>query len=364
MQPPFTPFGRPLFSPLSRLSRRHFLAGTSAALAAPSILRPGRALAEVGSLSFLTYGGLYADTQREAVLDPFAEATGISVNTMAGRDAISALITDSSTDNPAYDLVVLSDVELHIALRQGGLLAELDPANLPHLPEIAEIANALPYSVGVSLNPWGIAYNTDSPAQPRGWADLWAYESPERIVIQQPAAGSARLFNLCAAAIAGGGTWRDVDEIGFAKVKELREKGAQVADLGTSLSLFQNGDVDVLPMYNNETFALADGGFPAAFVFPEDGIFSFGVWLAIPKTLPPDRKAAAERLIDAFLDPAAQTRMAIGVNDGPTNPNAEIPPELAERILTPEKLSRTLQLDWDYIVDNQDRWIDRWNREV
>lgn len=345
-------------------TRRGFMLAASAALAVPYGLRGRAARAEVGSLSFLTYGGLYADTQREAVLDPFTDATGIGVQTVAGRDAISALITDSESDNPAYDLVVLSDVELHVAMRQGGLLAELDTANLPHLPDIAEVAQSLPYSVCVSLNPWGIAYNTDSPAKPKGWADLWAYPSPERTVLQQPAAGSARLFNLCAAAIAGGGTWRDVDEIGFAKVKELREGGCQIADLGTSLSLFQNGDVDILPMYNNETFSLADGGFPAAFVFPEDGIFSFGVWLGIPKNLPADRKAAAEKLIDAFLDPEAQARMATGVNDGPTNRKTEVPAELAARILTPEKLPQTVQLDWDYIVENQDRWIDRWNREV
>ena len=64
------------------------------------------------------------------------------------------------------------------------------------------------------------------------------------------------------------------------------------------------------------------------------------------------------------LSREAQARMATGVNDGPTNRKTEIPAELAARILTPEKLPQTVQLDWDYIVENQDRWIDRWNREV
>lgn len=346
------------------MGRRRLLSLAQAGVLATIAGAAGRSAAAAGSVTFLTYGGLYGDNQKKAMVEPFTTATGIAVDMVSGKDAIPALIGDVRQSTPTHDVIALADLELYTAIQQGGLLAPLDVGALSNLADLPPVAKAMPHAVNVEFDPWGIMYRTDKMEKPTSWRAVLEPASPGRTAFQRPTAGSGTFYNLIAAAMAAGGTQADVLTKGLPKIKALRGSGAQFVDFGASLTLLQNDSIDLAPMYNNEAFFLADQGLPVDFAFPSEGVFPIGVWLAMPTNIPAERKAVAMRFIDHMISASPQVAMARLMYTGPTNLRAELEPALAARVLTGATIDRAAELDWPDLVRNQQAWLDAWNREI
>jgi putative spermidine/putrescine transport system substrate-binding protein len=347
----------------TRLSRRTLLRASAAAAAA---LVPIRGIAQdAGSITFLTYGGIYGDNQRAAMVESFTEATGIAVDMVSGRDAVPALMGDTTQSTPSHDVIAFSDLEIRSAIGQGGLLAEIDPDVVANVADLPDEAKLMPFAVNIEFDPWGLMYRTDKMDPPTSWRDLFEPKiDPGRVAFQRPEPGSATFYNLIAAAVAAGGGMTDVESLGVPLIRALRDKGAQFVDFAASLALTQNDGIDLAPMYNNEAYFLQDQGLPVDFVFPEEGVFPIGVWLGMPANLPPERKAAAEAFVNHMISPEPQVAMAKLMYTGPTNIRATVDDELRRKILLASDISRAYPIDWDLFVANQSAWLDLWNREI
>ena len=350
--------------PAAPLSRRTLLRASAAAAATTGLLG-SRATAQANSVTFLTYGGIYGDNQRQAMVSSFEEASSISVNMTEGRDAVPALVGDVRQSEPSHDVIAFSDLEVRSVIEQGGLLAEIEPKAVPNVDDLAKEAKLLPGAVNIEFDPWGLMYRTDKMDPPTSWRDLFepAIE-PRRVAFQRPTPGSATFYNLLAAAVAAGGGIDDVEGMGFPLVKSLRDAGAQFVDFSASLALAQNDGADLMPMYNNEAFFLADQGLPLSFAFPQEGVFPIGVWLGMPANIPEDRKAAAQAFINHMISPEPQVAMARLMYTGPTNVRAEVEDELRQKILLGSDIDRAHPIDWDTFVAKQSEWLDLWNREI
>lgn len=355
---------------ICQVSRRRLLTRATRAAAAGLVTAGGigrwgsRAARAASPVTFLTYGGLYGENQQAAMVDPFVRETGVQVQIVSGRDAIPALVGDARQSTPTHDVVALSDLELHTAIQQGGLLAPLDPEALPNAADLPDVAKALPHAVNVEFDPWGIMYRTDKMERPDSWQAIFAPGEPGRTAFQRPTAGSATFYNLIAAGVAAGGGQGDVLTKGIATIKDLQAKGAQFVDFAASLTLMQNDSIDLAPMYNNEAYFLADQGLPVDFAFTKEGVFPIGVWLAMPANIPADRKRDAERFINHMISPAPQVAMAKLMYTGPTNLRAQLEPELAAKVLTGATVDRAFRIDWRALVQDQQRLLDAWTREV
>jgi putative spermidine/putrescine transport system substrate-binding protein len=350
----------------TRFSRRGVLAGAAASAAALAIggRRAGAQSGKVTELTILGYGGLYGDNQKKAVVDPYVKESGIKVNVVTGQSAVPALVADAEKDDPTYDVVSLTNIEYHTVKKQGNLLAAYDEAKLPNLKDLYPIAVDLPYAVNVELDAWGLLYNTDEiKTAPDSWAALWDPAYKDKVAFEIPVAGDDSLLDLLAAAVVGGGTSTDVDTAGFSQAKKLKGQ-AKFTDSATGLTSFQNGEVVLMPEYNNEAFFMQTDGFPSSFAFPKQGAFPVAVWLGIPKNLNDERKAAAEQFVNYYLSPAPQQEMAKVLYAGPTNKTVKLSEDLVGKVLYGDLVDQAFKVDWDYVVSNQDNWIDRWNREV
>jgi putative spermidine/putrescine transport system substrate-binding protein len=347
------------------LSRRTLLRASVAAAATTTLFaRIGRAQTASG-ITFLTYGGIYGDNQKAAMVDSFVAASGIAVDMVSGRDAVPTLIGDTTQSVPAHDVIAFSDLEIRSAIGQGGLLAELDPAVVTNIADLPAEALLTPYAVNVEFDPWGLMYRTDKMEAPTSWKDLFEPKiDPARVGFQRPEPGSATFYNMIAAAVAAGGGMADVESKGIPAIKALRDKGAQFVDFGASLAQIQNDGMDLAPMYNNEAYFMKDQGLPVDFVFPSEGVFPIGVWLAIPANLPPDRKAAAQSFINHMIAPDPQVAMAKLMYSGPTNKKAVVDDELRKKVLIGADIAKAYPIDWEMFVANQSAWLDLWNREI
>lgn len=348
-----------------RLSRRTLLRASVAAAATSALMgRMGQAQT-APAVTFLTYGGIYGDNQRAAMVDSFTAASGIRVNMVSGPDAVPTLIGDTTQSVPSHDVIAFSDLEVRTVIGQGGLLADLDPAivtNIADLPDAARIGTS---AVNIEFDPWGLMYRTDRMEAPTSWMQLFQPTiDPARVAFQRPEPGSATFYNLIAASVAAGGGLADVERLGIPLIKSLREAGAQFLDFSASLAQTQNDGLDLVPMYNNEAYYLQDQGLPVDFVFPTEGVFPIGVWLGVPANLPEDRKAAAMAFINHMISPEPQIAMARLMYTGPTNSRAEVEDELRRKILLAADIDRAYPIDWDVFVANQSAWLDLWNREI
>ena len=236
---------------------------------------------------------------------------------------------------------------------------------MPNVNDLPQEALLLPGAVNIEFDSWGLMYRTDKMDAPTSWIQLFEPEiDPRRVAFQRPTPGSATFYNLLAAAAAAGGGMDDVESLGLPLIKSLRDAGAQFVDFSASLALAQNDGADLMPMYNNEAFFLADQALPLGFAFPEEGVFPIGVWLGMPANLPEDHEAAAQAFINHMISPELQVAMAKLKYTGPTNVRASVDDELRAKILAGLEIDLDYPIDWDTFVAKQSDRLDIWNREI
>ena len=326
---------------------------------------PGRLSAQaVADLKFLTYGGLYGDSQKAAMIDPFIKETDVAVRTLSGQEAIAALIGETRQSTPSFDVVALTDVETVTAINQGGLLAAYDTANIPNAADLPDVAVSAPYALNIEFDAWGLAYRTDRMDAPTSWQTLFEAADPARVAFQRPVASSGSMLNMLAATLVSGGREDDVLTRSIAPIKALRDRGGQFVDASAALTLLQNDGADLATIFNNETYYLADHGLPINFAFPKEGAFPIGVWLAMPANISAERKVVAERFINHMLSPEPQVAMSSRMYSGPTNRKADVGPDLAAKVLSASDLSRAYAVDWKKVSSLQSDWLNAWNTEI
>ncbi|MER9177442.1 ABC transporter substrate-binding protein [Mesorhizobium sp. M0955] len=88
-----------------KISRRGLISAASVLLAAPYIIRAGRAFAQGGEISFVTWGGAYKEAVQKAVIEPFTAETGIKVNVIDTPDLakVKAQVTSGNVDWDVFD---------------------------------------------------------------------------------------------------------------------------------------------------------------------------------------------------------------------------------------------------------------------
>ena len=86
------------------------------------------------TLTVVTWGGAYEQSQREAYFDPFTQATGIEVETVRFDGGLEALKEAQAQGNPGWDVIDLIESNARTACDQG-LLREIDAGILAPAPD-------------------------------------------------------------------------------------------------------------------------------------------------------------------------------------------------------------------------------------
>jgi len=327
------------------------------------------AAANVDALTVSYWGGVWGDAYTEAAFDPFAEASGIDVNTVTGAEGgVTILEGEVEKSEPAYDIIFLSEAEFATATERG-LLAEIDQDSISNWDDLYDLAKD-PYGISSEVGSYGLMYNeeeVDTP--PECWSDLLDPEFEGKFSFAPPNP-NGEIFGLVIAALAGGASAEDAQEqaatLGVETAKELDENGATFTDFGQALALIQSGSISVAPIFSQEPNNLASEGLPVKYVLPCEGGFSIRAWMAMPSNLPAERKAAAEKFMDSVVSVESQEQIAAGIFSGPANKQATLSEELDEQISPygQEEIDQLIQLDWTAVVEQQEQWVDEWNNAL
>ncbi|MEG1205302.1 MAG: spermidine/putrescine ABC transporter substrate-binding protein [Angelakisella sp.] len=137
-----------------------------------------------GELNIFTWDGYFP----QDVIDGFIAETGIKINFSNFETNEEMLTKLEATKGGDYDLVIASDYIIDIARKKGGLLGELDKAQLPNFANLDESflnkyydegnKYTVPYAAG---NPLIVYDPAKVPFEITGYADLWKPELADSI---------------------------------------------------------------------------------------------------------------------------------------------------------------------------------------
>ncbi|MEM7738173.1 MAG: ABC transporter substrate-binding protein, partial [Deinococcota bacterium] len=251
------------------------------------------------------------------------------------------------------------------AMREG-LIEPIDTSRLSNYDALYDWAQdplGGDHGIGFTVYSYGIVYRTDLIDEPiTSWQDLWREDLAGRVSLPNVTTTQG-LATIVMASRAWGGDAENPD-VGFEQLAELSDDVVTFYARSSELvSLFQQGEVWAAPVLRFAWGSLLDTELPLAWVAPEEGSVGFVNTMSIISGAP-DVDSAYE-YINHRLSQEVQSRLALDIVDSPTRADIEVDAEIAEQLTYGEtEMSNLIFLDYDYLLDVESDWIERWNEEI
>ncbi|MBL4919275.1 ABC transporter substrate-binding protein [Szabonella alba] len=283
------------------LTRRNFLTSSASLLAAPAILRAGRATAASNSLTFVTWGGSYRDAVYEGGIKSFTEKTGIEVTIIDTPD-LAKVKAQVMTGNVEWD-VFDAPGALGASGSKEGYWETFDEGlfNLDDLA-IAPSADLVPFYTWAG----GIAYDPSKRGEgeyPRNFVEYFDTEKfPGRRTFRDRPSETLEAA-LLADGVAPADLYPlDIDRA-FAALDRVKSSVASwVGATPQTITLLQTGEVDFSYTYASRVRTTNAAGAGMAFSF--DQTLNGLEYLAVVKGSP--NRENAMKFVAHMLSPEVQ----------------------------------------------------------
>jgi putative spermidine/putrescine transport system substrate-binding protein len=326
---------------------------------------PSGGFAQDKTLYVAAYGGSYEQTMRKEVIPAFESKYGVHVEYVAGNSTDTLAKLQAQKGNQQIDVAIMDDGPMYQAVALG-FCRELSKAPIyDHVYDVMRFGSNK--AIGLGMVGTGIVYAKKAfednkwPA-PTSWEDLKDPKFAKKLVIP-PLNNSYGLHTLVMMARLRGGGEKNIDP-GFKAIEDEINPNVLVYEPspGKMTELFQSGQAVIAVWGSGRAKALADTGFPAAFVYPKEGGLALGIAgcaIAGGKNQP-----EADSFVQFMLTPEIQRAMARAGGSGPSNKDVELKPE--ERVGLPygDDVKKLIAVDWDTVNPLRDDWNKRWTREV
>lgn len=309
-------------------SRRRFLAGTGAAVAASAAVSVFSTGAKAQrSLKVGVYGGYFQDSFDEHIFPDFTRDTGIEVESVSvptGEAWLVQLQNAARAGQAPADVSMMANTP-RLKGVNAKLFAGLNPENLPNTEYLfPHFVNKYEDGTisGVGALSWYITLvsNTDVyPDAPESWGDMWKEEHRNRLGLLALETNSF-LLEITASTFFGGKDILQTEE-GIAEVLEkLSEIRPNVQlwyrDEGQFQQALQSGEIPMGQYYHDVATLAAADGFPVRSTFPkEGGVLDSGSWVVSSAS---EKVEEAEIFINYMSDPEIQAKLARRVGTAPT----------------------------------------------
>lgn len=322
-------------------------------------------LAQTKTLYVAGYGGSFEQTMRKDIIPPFEKKYGVRIEYVAGNSTDTLAKLQAQKGNQQIDVAIVDDGPMYQAVALG-FCGELDKAAIyDDVYDVMKFGSNK--AIGLGMVGTGIMYSKKAfeennwPA-PTSWEDLKDKKFANKLVIT-PLNVSYGLHAVIMMARLHGGSEKKIDP-GFKAFKD--EIGPNVLvyepSPGKMTELFQSGQAVIAVWGSGRAKALADTGFPAAFVYPKEGGLALGI--AACPIAGSKNAAEANAFVQFLLTPEMQVAFAKGAGFGPANETVELKPE--ERVGLPygDEVKKLIAVDWDVINPVREDWNKRWTREI
>lgn len=342
-----------------RLSRRKLLVAAGAgSLSMPFVHRARAAEA----IYVNTWGGPWEEAARAVLFDPFTQATGIEIKTIAPV-SFAKLAAQVRTGVYEFDVTTLGVSELARA-NHANLLDKYDESKIP----AASLWSGAVTLNGVNSHAFAniIAYRKDKfpTGGPKNWAEFWDTNRfpGSRCLQNYPARVLA--FALMADGVAPADLFPyDLDRA-FKSLDRIK-KDVRVwwSQSPQSQQLLRDGEIELIGMWNTSAQQLIDQKVPIALNY-DQAVIDVAAWVVARGT---PRTRNAWRFIEFAVQPERLAQFAQRNNYGPMNPASfkSLPPDVVARMPTsPENLAKAVVLNaeklgpqFDIMAKRFEQWL-------
>lgn len=314
-------------------------------------------------INLLGYAALFEDQYTAAVLDPFnASQDDVVVNFVPAQNSSEMLgKLRSEASSPTVDVAIL-DVGVAHTGNQEGLFSKVSESDIPNLADVVETGrNADGFGPAVTFDNLVVLYNTEKVDKaPTGVGDLW--DAPENSVsIPAPPDIQGHTLAILTASNLGK-DYKDGIEPAIEKLAELAplvNTWEPVPDVYqpviSGTSLYGIGWNARAQYFAEES----DGAMGV--VQPSDGI---GFQINTINLVEGSKNAkAAMEFMNYALSKDAQEAFAEALSYAPVTTTVVLPDSLKTRIADPAD-PNIVPIDWIWIADVRDDWVDQWRRNV
>ncbi|MBB3950167.1 ABC transporter substrate-binding protein [Aureimonas jatrophae] len=326
----------------------------SAALA----LTAGAAQAKTLTISWWGFNGEKLD---QIVIQPFKQQCGCDVVFETGNNA-DRLAKIRIRGGAGVDVAYFSDSFSQIGVTEG-LFQEIDPAKVPNIAGLYDIAKAPqgPYGPAYTIGRVGIVTDTARVTTPvTSWDDLWREDMAASLTLPGITTTAGPMVVLKAGDHAGENAF-DNPDAAFEAVDALKPNVVKTYNTGSEMiNLFSTGEVSAA-VAQDFTLGQIQAAVPtAAWADLKEGAIATVNTVNIPKGAAEPELAL--QYINFILSPEVQQKLAEQGVDAPAAKAVELTPEQA-RLWTygADVVAKLQVLDYAKLNAAKNDWIDRWN---
>jgi putative spermidine/putrescine transport system substrate-binding protein len=330
--------------------------------AAPAML--GAMGAQAADLTVGAFGGVWEQSLRRCVVEPYQKKTGKTVDVVLGAPVQWLNQISASSSRPPLD-VVYNPTENALDAIQRNLVDQFTPERVPNMtqlvPRFAEIGKG--FGTVHNYGAMGLMFNKSTvTAPPKTWKEFvdgviagkWRATIPN---INYPSGGlTISVWRF--ADLYGGG----VDNIqpGLEQIKKMRASGnlSFWSDPNQVLSALKSGDVDMAMYWDGRAWSfIDDGNAEFGYYNPEPGAVVAMTWIQKIR----NGSDLAWDFINTALSKEAQSCFGSAIRYGVANASATFDPKVAHEITRFDELVFPPFQD---IPSRQSNWIETWNKEI
>lgn len=318
-----------------------------------------------GVINLIGYASIWEEQYHEAVIDPFLEEyPDITINYVSKRSSAEMLSAiQAEGGRPTTDVAIM-DISVSDTGNQQGLFTEISEEDVPNLANVEEeFLDEEGYGPVVMLDGVSLLYDTETfSEEPTSWEELWDPAHEGLVNVMAPPSGLGINLTAITAEMIGEDFTESVDET----IDKLAELGPNVQTWAPNPDEYQSviTGQTVLGVGQNargQYYADESDG-KLGVTVPEEGTVYQINTINLSETAP--NPAAAKTFIDYALSAEAQTAFAEALFYAPSVDNAELPPEVADRVVQTDGSQKIIPLDQAWLATARGEWTDRWNREV
>jgi spermidine/putrescine-binding protein len=320
------------------------------------------------TLRVTAWSGPYADNFRWAIVEPFEDLYGVTVQIIPGWGEFIAKLQASPPDQPPFDVFNLDDYNF-IAARNLNRLLPLNLTNIPNAQYVYECLKqkreewksglAIPFDGGlytIIVNKEVVPFNITS------WSDL---ERPElRGLI---AMDRTWYYGLYVGALMMGQKYLNSSNVNaaFAKIASLKSSIHVWYSSGAeAVQLLESKEVGVAIYYTGGSYDAIKRGAPLEIVIPKEGAIAWLGALSIVSGVSPEVKELAELFINFALSPISETRHVTKSGNFVCGEYAKVPRDQYFNPASNEEMDKLVFFDWVYLQEHWTELENRWNTEI
>ncbi|MFM0327680.1 ABC transporter substrate-binding protein [Caballeronia glebae] len=312
------------------------------------------------------FGAVFEDLIRQDVAPKFKKAQDVNITYIAGNSTDNLAKIIAQKGNEQIDVVLLDDGPMRQAVALG-LCRPLESNSVYNdvYPSLKVFGNNATM-IGVAAN--GLMYNTkvfkqNNWAPPTSWSDLKDPKYKGKVVFP-PLSNGFGLAGFLAINRLGGGTDSNVEPTFKVFKADYAPNVAAFSPTPADMNqIFQTGEAVLAVNGSTRTSALADTGFPVAFVYPKEGAYAGG--MAACAVAGGQNKPAAMKFVETLLSPESQTVIAKKFYAGPANSKVVLPQDVQSKVPYGESQISSLQMpDWSVVNAKRAEWTQQFNRII